>query len=247
MASLHGGKQRIGKQLAKIIFDESVDIEDEYDFPICGYCEPFAGMLGVYKHIPDLFDNPKMKYKAGDVNKSIIKMWQAAQKGWKPPTTISESTYNKLKKSTDSALKGYVGHQYSFGGAFFNGYAPKYGKNKDSSPASNNVVNIGVETQDVLFSSGSYKQFSNLKNYVIYCDPPYENCVQRYYEGKTLIKFDHEKFWDWCRKMADDNIVFISSYKAPEDFELVFSSTSKLTGISRGKNKTRVEKMFLIY
>lgn len=47
MTCYNGGKQRIGKKLADIIYDESLDIEYEYDFTIKGYCEPFCGMLGV--------------------------------------------------------------------------------------------------------------------------------------------------------------------------------------------------------
>ena len=75
MTCYNGGKQRIGKRLSAIISEESLDIEDEYDFAIKGYCEPFCGMLGVYQHIPELFDNhvPKLKYKAGDINKSVLK------------------------------------------------------------------------------------------------------------------------------------------------------------------------------
>lgn len=135
MTSYHGGKQFIGKKLAQIIYDVSMDIEDEEDFEIKGYCEPFCGMLGVYQHIPDLFKDhkPKLKYKAGDTNKSVILMWKEAQKGWKPPTKCSEEHYNELKyNGEDSAEKGFVGHQCAFGGYYFSGYALKYGKSINS-------------------------------------------------------------------------------------------------------------------
>ena len=160
MTCYNGGKQRIGKRLSSIISEESLDIEDEYDFTIKGYCEPFCGMLGVYQHIPELFDNhvPKLKYKAGDINKSVIKMWDASQKG-----------------------------------------------------------------------------------YIIYCDPPYPNTYYKHY-GK--VNFDHDDFWNWCRKMSKDNIVFVSSYTAPKDFEEIFSSTHKLTGVVASGSKKRVEKLF---
>ena len=84
MTRYHGGKQRIGKEIANTIFDISTDIEDETEFTIRGYCEPFCGMLGVYQHIPELFDDddfPPLKYKAGDMNESVIKMWKAVQEG----------------------------------------------------------------------------------------------------------------------------------------------------------------------
>jgi hypothetical protein len=55
MTSYHGGKQRIGQKLAQVIYDESMDISEEEGFQIKGYCEPFSGMLGVYKYIPELF------------------------------------------------------------------------------------------------------------------------------------------------------------------------------------------------
>ena len=246
MCCYNGGKQRIGKKLSSIIVEESLDIEHEYEFKIKGYCEPFCGMLGVYKHIRDLFDNhkPKLKYKAGDINKSVIKMWQKAQKGWKPPTFVSESEYNRLKKSIiDSALKGYVGHQYSYGGQYFEGYAPKYGKSKDTTVASENVSNIAKKLKDVAFKEGVYTQYSNLKGYIIYCDPPYPNTYYKHY-GK--VNFDHDDFWNWCRKMSKDNIVFVSSYTAPKDFEEIFSSSHKLSGASV-KNRKRIEKLFLIF
>jgi site-specific DNA-adenine methylase len=63
-----------------------------------------------------------------------------------------------------------------------------------------------------------------VKNYVIYCDPPYENARQEYYNenGEKLI-FNSDKFWEWCRKMSENNIVFVSGYSAPRDFTKIWS------------------------
>ena len=207
-------------------------------------------MLGVYQHIPTLFDEEglkNIKYKAGDTNKSVIMMWKASQKGWKPPSKVSEKRYNQLKNSSDSEEKGFVGHQYSFGGQYFKGYVPKYGKTNSYPRAVNKVVNISKKLCDVTFSSGSYTQYTNLKNYVIYCDPPYNNREQCYKNS-----FNSEKFYEWCRKMAKHNIVFISEYKAPKDFEEIFRKTTKVTGKSisekygKGKHTKRIEKLYLI-
>jgi hypothetical protein len=90
MTCYHGGKQRIGKVIAEEIFSISRGIADDEGFNIQGYCEPFCGMLGVYKHIPRLFGYTDLKYKAGDANADVINMWKAAQKGWKPPHQVSE-------------------------------------------------------------------------------------------------------------------------------------------------------------
>jgi hypothetical protein len=45
MTTYHGGKQRIGKKIAQIIVEESVDMSEEEGWNIKGYCEPFCGML----------------------------------------------------------------------------------------------------------------------------------------------------------------------------------------------------------
>jgi DNA adenine methylase len=219
MTAYHGGKQRIGKKLAKVIYEESMEIEDEYDFTIKGYCEPFAGMLGVYQHIPELFKDhkPKLKYKAGEINKSVAMMWNAAKKGWKPPRKVSRKKFGKLKISKDNtAEKGFVGHAHTFRGTFFDSYFKHSQARIDRNV--NNVKEIGniLKKNNVIVSSKSYTQYSSLKGYVIYCDPPYANTEQRYYKDRLSgkLKFDTEKFWDWCRKMSKDNIVFISGYSS---------------------------------
>jgi DNA adenine methylase len=227
MTAYHGGKQRIGKKLAQIIYNESLDIEDEYDFSIKGYCEPFAGMLGVYQHMPDLFEGhkPKLQYKAGDINTSVVKMWNDAKKGWKPPLKVNRKEFDKLKyNNKSSGIKGFVGHAFTFRGVFFDGYF-KHSLSRIKSNANRIVTNGKIlKKYNINISPGFYTQFSNLKGYIIYCDPPYQNTLQKYYPGigyKNKLIFDHEKFWDWCRKMAKDNIVFVSEYSVPNDFEKI--------------------------
>lgn len=235
----HGGKQRIGKTIAEHIYEITEDIED---FTPKGYCEPFCGMLGVYQYIPDLFsDHKRMKYKAGDINKSTVKMWEKAQTGWTPPTKhITKRAFENLKyDGKASAIKGFVGHIYTYRGVFFDGYFPhKQSKIKHSAKK---VREIADQLEKVKFSAGSYMQFSNLKGYVIYCDPPYANMNQRYYEGtayKNRLVFDHEKFWNWCEKMSEENVIFISEYSAP-----------KIKGLEKvwGKKGKKEEKLYVMY
>lgn len=246
MTSYHGGKQRLGKRLANVIHKESIRRMHK---PIKGYCEPFCGMLGVFQHIPSLFMDEEMTYIASDTNKSVIKMWNAAQEGWIPPTIVTEEEYNDVKNSDDSALKGYVGHQYSFGGQYFEGYAPKYGKTIDSSKASKRVTSIASTLKDVNMIHSSYEIWSKLEGYVIYCDPPYSKVSKRYFNMTNNIKnrkvFDDEKFWEWCRHMAEKNILFVSGYTAPTDFTEIFSSKHKITGGSVD-DRTRTEKLFVL-
>ena len=243
MTSYHGGKQRIGKQLAETIFDISTDIEDETDFTIRGYCEPFCGMLGVYQHIPDLFEHedfPSLTYKAGDTNESVIRMWQDVQQGWKPPISCSEERYNELKKQeTYSAEKAYIGYQFSFGGQFFMGYNGKYGNATSYKSVPEKVYRIARELKDVEFNVGSYTQFSNLRNHVIYCDPPYTNTKCIYSE-----KFDNNSFWNWAREMNKTNVIFVSEYSAPDDFECVYENKKKIQ-TSAKRVSSGCEKLFM--
>jgi len=240
MTSYHGGKQRLGLTIAEYIHFVCTLLDQTK----CMYCEPFIGMMGVYQHIPDLFDN-KLILLGGDTNESVIKMWTRSLGGWKPPTTCSLDEYNLLKDSPPSALKGYIGHQYSFGGQYFMGYAPTYGKTVDSSKASASIVSIANKLQGITLTTGSYTQYSDLTNTIIYCDPPYSNTSQRY---KALEGFDSEEFWDWCRVMGkQNNIVFVSGYTAPPDFIEIMESSHKLTGIIHSQaDKKRTEKLYLL-
>jgi DNA adenine methylase len=230
MTSYHGGKIRIGKSIAEVIYDISTDIEENEDFKIKGYCEPFAGMLGVYQHIPKLFEDhkPKLKYLAGDANISTIKMWQAAQTGWKPPVRkISRSEFLKLKgNGKSSPEKGYVGHLYGYMGKYFQ---PFDGRTtvKQRQRTSEKVMSIADKLKMVDFREGTYTQFSKLRNYIIYADPPYQ--IQHYYYGESNDRrsFDNSKFWEWCRKMSEYNVVFVSEYNAPKDFTKVWTDKKK--------------------
>lgn len=242
MTAYHGGKQKIGKELSKIIYNISMKISEEEDFKIKGYCEPFCGMLGVYQHITDLFKETPIKYKAGDTNKSVILMWKEVQKGWTPPTSCTEAYYQILRyDGKENAEKGFIGHQCSFGGIPFGSYALKYGRTKEAvKSASANVKRIGKEMKNVDFSYGEYTQFSNLKGYIIYCDPPYSSTTQKYKN-----RFDNKKFWEWCNDMSENNIIFISEYKAPKGIKKVFEKKVILTGKTPIKRQ-RIEKLYVI-
>jgi site-specific DNA-adenine methylase len=259
MTAYHGGKKRIGKKLAQIIYDASTLIEKEYNFTIKGYCEPFCGMLGVYQHIPKLFERrtrsasrgkAKLKYKAGDINKSVVLMWKAAQKGWKPPRTITKKVFDKLKYDGKySAVKGFVGHVWTYRGIFFDGYFP-HSKSKTKQNAES-VETIAKQLKQVSFKTGEYTQYSNLKGYVIYCDPPYYKTNQRYYRGDKYgnrLDFDHTSFWNWCRTMSKNNIVFVSEYRAPKGIRRIWTNPSRSAARApnRQKNVQNKEKLFML-
>jgi len=236
MTRYHGGKQRIGKIIAEVIAEKV----KETDIEIQGYCEPFCGMLGVYQHIPQYFEERQMLYRAGDTNESVIMMWQQAQQGWVPPISCSESTYNRLKNQKgSSAEKAYIGYQFSFGGQYFIGYNGKYGNATSYRSVPKKVSKIANELKDVDFTTGPYTQFSNLRNHVIYCDPPYAN-TKCTYPGK----FDSNSFWNWVREMSKTNVIFVSEYIAPDDFECIYENKKKIH-CSAKRVSSGFEKLFM--
>ena len=235
MTSYHGGKQKIGKKIAE-------NIQKKINTIPKGYCEPFCGMLGVFHHIIDIYGD-SIIYKAGDANKSVIEMWNAVIQGWIPPISTTREEYDRLRyDGKNTAQKGFIGHQYSFGGQYFHGMAVQ----KTSYPkASQKVVDIGKKIQnvDIDFTYGDYTQFSDLENYIIYCDPPYSKCSEYYDDNRKRIFFNSTEFWNWCRKMSKKNIVFISEYNAPNDFINIFSINH--CSNTKGKKNQKKENLFV--
>jgi len=242
MTAYHGGKQRTGNEIADIIGMYRCQ-------SVVGYCEPFCGMLGVYQHIPTLFDRMNMKYLGGDMNKSVILMWKKAQKGWKPPQIkISREEFMTLKydgKST--AEKGFIGHFYGYMGKYFQ---PFHGNTQPIKNITDKISNIAKSVRDVKFHAGSYKQFSDLKNYIIYCDPPYAKQAHYYTEfGDHMERFDHVEFWQWCIMMSKYNIVFVSEYNIPKGISFMgknLKAKCVWSGVSRTTGSSQTEKLYVI-
>lgn len=244
MTSYHGGKCLQGRNYAEIITEEAIDIAVNEGFEIKGYCEPFCGMLGVYRHIPDLFKNAcyDIKYHAGDVSRSVIMMWQAAQKGWVPPTKpVPRDEFLDMQgDGKSSEYKGFVGHVHAYMGKYFKPYRSRTEKSlkKDS----DRIVKITKNLNTVKFNCDEYTQYSNLSGYVIYCDPPYDRTTAQYYnEDDTIRHFDQSKFYDWVLHMSVKNKVFMSEYdKPPMGCKLIYSKSVRTSG------KNKVESIYLI-
>ena len=75
------------------------------------------------------------------------------------------------------------------------------------------------------------------------CDPPYQGTT-----GYKTGAFDHDKFFEWCREQAKKNVVFVSEYNAPDDFECVWQGEIKTNFASNRKAATHkaVEKLFKV-
>ncbi len=231
MTGYHGGKAKGGKEISEIIYDIVVDIENERNKNFNIYWEPFVGMAGIYRHIVDLFSE-NMKFIASDLHPSLIKMWKGLQTGnFDPPKNITKDMYEKAKKSSSSALKAYIGFSTTYGGKYFGGYV------RSRKPDSEKIKKIADKLINVNFKTGDYTKINNdIKNAIIYCDPPYSNCKNSYFkmDGITSV-FDNDEFWKWVTYMSKENLVFISEYKAPKNFKSIY--TRKIRSCSFGKIK----------
>ena len=211
MTAYQGGKKKIGKELSKIIKQYELDNGHEN----LDYLEPFCGMCGVLMHM----NNGERKIIANDLNKDIILMWKAVQKGWLPENKqLSREEYEDMKlEKKSSKERGFYGVASGFNNEFLGSYRPPNNKQNYIKLGINNLENANIDK--VKFYNGSYEDF-NPKNMLIYCDPPYKNNT---YKANVFFNFDHEKFWETMRKWSKNNLVIISEYNAPKDFKPIWS------------------------
>jgi DNA adenine methylase len=216
-----GGKMRIGKQLASVIQTYNPDT----------YAEPFCGMFSVGKHVD-------CRHKvASDIHPDLILLLQAVQAGWKPPTNITEEQYNQLKNAKPSALRGFVGFGCSFYGKFFGGFARDPSMNDFGTIARNNMLKLAPMIQGVEFRCRSYVDYEGDAD-VLYCDPPYAGTTDF-----SSRNFNTDDFWDWVRDRRE--IVLVSEYTAPKDFEVVWAKPVTTTMKDKtGRGCPRIEHLF---
>ena len=101
-----------------------------------------------------------------------------------------------------------------------------------------NVLKQAENIKDVFYDCVDYKSI-DVKNAVIYCDPPYANTT------KYKDDFNHNEYWNWVRKMSKNNIVLCSEYNAPDDFDCIWSKELTTT-LDKNSRSKAVEKLFMI-
>jgi len=98
----------------------------------------------------------------------------------------------------------------------------------------------GLDLSKVEFSQMNYADYEHQEGDVVYCDPPYANTTNSY-----GVKFDTDAFWEWVR--TRDYPVYVSEYKAPDDFVSIWNK--KRGGVQDGwgyaKNTTHIEHLFV--
>ena len=229
-----GSKNRIAKHILPIMLKEM------QDKGYITWVEPFVGGGNMIDKVP-------FKYKriGSDLNEHTI----AAMIGIRDfidqlPYEVSKDIYQQVKGSSPHPINSWIRYECSFGSKLDNGYASNSEGRNYAEKGKNLAVKQSPKIQDVDFICCNYLELSTLTNSLIYCDPPYQGTT-RYKTGA----FNHEEFFDWCRKMkAKGNSVFVSEYNAPEDFELVWQGEIKTNFSSQRKEATHkaVEKLFKV-
>ena len=195
-----------------------------------------------------MIDKIKCEHRIGnDSNEYLIQFWKELQNGWNPlEVNMSKELYKEIKENKEKYPKHIValaGLCATYNAKWFGGYAgivrTKIGTDRNYyDEAIRNGLNQIEKIRDVKFT---YMNYINtiIQNALVYCDPPYK--------GTTKYKddFDHDEYWDWVRKMSENNIVLCSEYVAPEDFKCIWSKelTTTLDKSSRSKS---VEKLFIL-
>ena len=215
---------------------------------ITAYIEPFVGGANVIDHI-------KCEKRIGtDNNEELIELLDYMRRnpnlsGF--PEECSFEHYADVRQSrkdrTNKYTKAYtagIGYFASYGGRYFDG---GYGRDAqgDRSIYAERLAYARKQApllKDIEFAVCDYTEFSDYKNCVFYLDPPYKGT--KTYNGKQ--GFDYIKFYDFCRKLSQNNFVFISEYYMPMDFKCIGEKERKVLQKSdRMKADVAVEKLFI--
>ena len=231
-----GSKNRFAKELLPIILKDRT--------PEQWYVEPFVGGA-------NMIDKVEGKRIGGEYNEYIAAMWVNLENGWIPKSDYTRAEYYDIKanKERDIKVSGYVGINCSYSGVWFGSYAgvtqTKGGVRDYQDEAFRNTTKQIPKIKGVKFIHSSYQDLEIPANSLIYCDPPYEGT------SKYKDEFNHIEFWEWVRvKTKQGHKVFVSEYKAPEDFKCVWEKETKSSLSANGKsggNKLSTEKLFVYH
>lgn len=100
------------------------------------------------------------------------------------------------------------------------------------------------QLEQFIMTNKDYREFSELKNSIVYLDPPYNNSSKNFYIYEDL---DWEEFLDFCIKLSKDNIVLISSYEINDDrFYPVYHFAKSKSTMQSGQHSKKYDKLFMV-
>lgn len=198
-----------------------------------------------------MIDKIKCHHKYGsDAHEYLIALLRHIQNNVDDlPDTITEDEYNAVRINMGDYpdwYVGLVGFCASYNGKWFGGYAndvkTKIGTVRNyTDEAIRNLKKQAPNLKGIEFSCRDFLDCStNIKNFVIYCDPPYRDTTKY-----ATSDFPYDKFYQWCKNMARNNVVLISEYYMPNDeFECVWQGNLKCT-LDKNSRTNKTEKLFI--
>jgi len=222
-----GSKRRIAKYILPIMLEHRKSGQF--------WVEPFVGGANTI----DKVDGNRI---GADKNEYIAELWKALiYRNWQPPTSVSEEEYNDIKRNRENypkELVGFCGVALTFGSTWLGTYARNKKGTNYAMEGRKNLMDQVRRLQGTTILNYDFIDLPIPQNSLVYCDPPYEG-VRGYKD-----KFDHAKFWQWCRdKSEEGHTLFISEYKAPDDFICVWSGELK-TNMDAKHTTKPIEKLF---
>lgn len=237
-----GSKNKLAKYIVPII-QKAID-----DNNVSTYIEPFVGGANI-------IDKINCKNRIGyDIDDNVISLLKYAQSDEQLSIAPNECTFEHYKdvrsnQNSGKYSKEYValiGYMASYGGRYFDGgygrdskggrsiYTKRLKNFKKQIP---NIMNVQFECSDYLDL-----KIERYNNCVFYLDPPYKNTKK--YNNQHI---DYENFYNFCRKLSKNNIVFISGYEMPDDFKCIWQKERKvLQKSNRVTGDVATEKLFII-
>jgi len=220
-----GGKSRISNQISEILNKYTKDRT---------FYSLFCGSSSIESKII------AKEVVLNDFHPYLIEMFLDLQKGRDFPENVSEEEYKRVKenKDLDKGLSSFIGFGCSFGGKWWGGYARQTKGLNYAKTCKNSLAKKMKTLSGAKFNNLDYREVEIKNDSVIYCDPPYKGTTG--YSNSS--DFSHDDFWEYMRKLSENNMVFISEINAPEDFvpiwtkdftrnldaKVVFTSTEKL-------------------
>jgi len=235
-----GSKNKLRKELIPII-QSFIDTNN-----INIYIEPFVGGANV-------IDKIVCHNKVGiDSHKYLIALLNHFKDNKVIVETITEEQYIDVrdnKQNYNDWIVGLVGFCATYGSKWFGGYARGFKADKTTprdlpNEAIRNLKKQQPNLKGINFINGDFEiadEYTYSKS-LIYCDIPYKDSTS--YSGSG--SFDYTRFYNWCRKKAQQgHIILVSEYNMPDDFICIWSKEHETT-LQTVKHSKRVEKLFLL-
>lgn len=235
-----GSKNKLSSELAPII-------QSYITSTTIGYIEPFVGGA-------NMIDKIQCSNKIGcDIHEELIELLKYTQEfSYLLPDRILEEQYIEVKNNKDAYEKWYVGlvgFCASFGAKYFGGYARDSRNDNSGKWSAGAIKNLKKQAKNLKGIKFIHMNFLDLpiekiKNYVIYCDIPYRGTTK--YKTET---FPYEEFYGWVKKLSIHNVVLISEYSMPDEFQCIYQKDVKCSidsnKISNDSDNIRTEKLFI--